>query len=87
VGLERGPLSLVNTIEELLGRKSSCSGLENQCYSHRVSAALTAGHPSIRKKLELTSPASGDRSVGIVRLWTEVTGFVLFVLHPEYGEQ
>jgi hypothetical protein len=29
VGLERGPLSLVGTTEELLGRKSSCSGLEN----------------------------------------------------------
>jgi hypothetical protein len=29
VGLKRGPLSLVNTIEELLGRKSSDSGLEN----------------------------------------------------------
>jgi hypothetical protein len=28
VGLERGPLILVSTIEELLGRKSSSSGLE-----------------------------------------------------------
>jgi hypothetical protein len=27
VGLERGPLSLVSTIEELLGRNSSGSGL------------------------------------------------------------
>jgi hypothetical protein len=30
VGLERGPLSLVRTTEELLGRKSSGSGLENR---------------------------------------------------------
>jgi hypothetical protein len=30
VGLERGPLSLVSTTEELLERKSSCSGLENE---------------------------------------------------------
>jgi hypothetical protein len=30
VGLERGPLSLVSTIEELLGRKSSASGLERE---------------------------------------------------------
>jgi hypothetical protein len=30
VGLERGPLSLVSTIEELLGRKSSGSGLETE---------------------------------------------------------
>jgi hypothetical protein len=29
VGLERGPLSPVSTIEELLERKSSGSGLEN----------------------------------------------------------
>jgi hypothetical protein len=32
VGLERGPLSLVNTIEKLLGRNSSGSGLENRKY-------------------------------------------------------
>jgi hypothetical protein len=32
VAQERGPLSLVNTIEELLGRNSSSSGLENREY-------------------------------------------------------
>jgi hypothetical protein len=32
VGLERGPVSLVITIEELLGRNSSGSGLENREY-------------------------------------------------------
>jgi hypothetical protein len=32
VSLERGPLSLVCTIEELLGRKSSGSGLESREY-------------------------------------------------------
>jgi hypothetical protein len=30
VGLERGPLTLMSTTEELLGRKSSCSGLESR---------------------------------------------------------
>jgi hypothetical protein len=35
VGLERGPLSLVSTIEELLGRKSSGSGLEIREYGRR----------------------------------------------------
>jgi hypothetical protein len=35
VGLERGPLSLVSTIEELLVRKSSGSGLENREYGRR----------------------------------------------------
>jgi hypothetical protein len=34
-GLERGPLSLVNTIEELLGRKSSGSGLGSRDYGRR----------------------------------------------------
>jgi hypothetical protein len=49
VGLERGPLSLVSTIGQLLERKSSVSGLEIRDYSHRGSAALTTRHPSIRK--------------------------------------
>jgi hypothetical protein len=35
VGLERGPLSLVSTTEELLGRNSSGSGLENRDYVRR----------------------------------------------------
>jgi hypothetical protein len=35
VGLERGLLSLVSTTEELLGRKSSGSGLENREYGRR----------------------------------------------------
>jgi hypothetical protein len=32
VGLERGPLSLVSTTEELLERKNSGSGLEGREY-------------------------------------------------------
>jgi hypothetical protein len=35
VGLERGPLSLVSTTEELLERKRSGSGLENREYFRR----------------------------------------------------
>jgi hypothetical protein len=35
VGLERGPLSLVSTTEELLDRKSSGSCLENRDYFRR----------------------------------------------------
>jgi hypothetical protein len=35
VGPERGPLSLVNTTEELLGRKISGSGLGNRNYGRR----------------------------------------------------
>jgi hypothetical protein len=35
VGLERVPLSLVSTIEELLGRNGSGSGIEDRDYSRR----------------------------------------------------
>jgi hypothetical protein len=38
VGLDRGPLSLMSTTEELLGRNSSCSGLESQEYGYRDSS-------------------------------------------------
>jgi hypothetical protein len=49
VYLERAPLSLVSSTEELLERKSSGSGLENREYGRRGSAALTKRHLSIRK--------------------------------------
>jgi hypothetical protein len=42
--LERGPLSFVRTTEELLGRKSSVSGLENRYYLPWESVALTTWH-------------------------------------------
>jgi hypothetical protein len=42
MGLERDPLSLVSTTEELPGRNSSGSGLENREYG---SVALTTRHP------------------------------------------
>jgi hypothetical protein len=38
VGLERGPLSLVSTTEELLDRKSIVSCLENREYGGRESS-------------------------------------------------
>jgi hypothetical protein len=47
VGLERGPLSLVSTTEELLGRKSSGSGLESQNTAVRIRHADYVA-PSIR---------------------------------------
>jgi hypothetical protein len=66
VGLERGALSLVSAIKQLLERKSSGSGLENRDYGRRDSLRWPSGtlYP---QKLELTSPTSGGRSVGIVR--------------------
>jgi hypothetical protein len=47
VGLEWGPLGPVSTIEELLGRKSSGSGLESREYGRRDHADHVA--PSIRQ--------------------------------------
>jgi hypothetical protein len=40
VGLERGPLSLVSTIEELLERKNSGSGLEIRDYGLGIRHAV-----------------------------------------------
>jgi hypothetical protein len=70
VGLERGLLSLVSTTEELLDRKSSGSCLENREYGCRDPSRLPRGtlYP---QKLAITSPTSGGRSVGIVRLPTQ----------------
>jgi hypothetical protein len=70
VGLERGPLSLVSTTEELLGSNSSGSSLEIREYGRRNRHADHV-EPSISKKLALTSLTNGDRLVGIVRLRTE----------------
>jgi hypothetical protein len=49
MGLERGPLNLVSTIDEILERESSGSGLGNRNYGDRGSLTLTTGHPSIRE--------------------------------------
>jgi hypothetical protein len=44
VGLERGPLRLVSTIEELFGRKNSGSGLESLRIQLNGSVTLTTWH-------------------------------------------
>jgi hypothetical protein len=66
VGLERGPLTLVSTTEELLGRKSSGSGLECREYGRRDPSRRSRG-TLYQQTLALTSPTSEGRSVGIVR--------------------
>jgi hypothetical protein len=70
VGLERGPLSLVSTTEELLGRKSRGSGLEIREYGHRYPSRLPRG-TLYQQTLALTSPTSGGRSVGVVYSQTQ----------------
>jgi hypothetical protein len=64
VDLERGPLSLV-----------SGSGLENREYGRRDPSRWPRGtlYP---QKLALTSPTSGDHSVGIIHSWTKATEFL-----------
>jgi hypothetical protein len=76
VGLERGPLSLVSTTEELLERKSSGSCLENREYGRRDPLRCPRGtlYP---QKLAITSPTSGGRSVDIVRSRTQTMEFLL----------
>jgi hypothetical protein len=81
VGLERGPLSLVSTNEELLGRKSSGSGLESREYGRRDPSRCLRD-TAYPQKLTLTSPTSGGRSVGIVRSRTKATELLLLVVPP-----
>jgi hypothetical protein len=50
VSMERGPLSLVTTIEELLGRKSIGWGLENQEYSRSDPVVLATQNPLSAKR-------------------------------------
>jgi hypothetical protein len=77
VGLERGPLSSVSTIGELLGRKSSVSGLETENTAIGTHCADQAT-PSNPQKLALTSPTSGSRSADIVCSQTKATEFVFY---------
>jgi hypothetical protein len=84
VGLKRGPLSLVSTNEELLGRKSSGSGLENRDYGRRDPLCWPRDtlYP---EKLALISPTSGVRSVGIVRLRSKGRGVKNTLLYDNSG--
>jgi hypothetical protein len=73
VSLERGPLSLVSTIEELLGRKRSGSGLESREYGSRDSHADHVA-PSI-KKFETNFAENLRTPCSIVRSWIHATEF------------
>jgi hypothetical protein len=75
VGTERGPLSLVRITEELLEWKSISSGSRKPRLTAVGIRCADHATPSISKKLALTSPTSGGRSVRIVRLRTKATEF------------
>jgi hypothetical protein len=72
---ERGPLSLVSTIEELLGRKSSGSSIENWEYD-RKDLLRWPRDTLYPQKLARISPTSCGRSVSIVLSQTQATEFV-----------
>jgi hypothetical protein len=76
VGLERGPLSLVNIIKELIEKKYIGSGIEIRDYDRRDPSRSPRGTFYLQK-LALTFPTSGGRSVGIVRSRTQTTEFSL----------
>jgi hypothetical protein len=66
VGLERGPLSLVNNLWSYLEEIVAAPGIENRSYGRRDSLRWPRDtlYPL---KLALASLTGGDRSIGIVR--------------------
>jgi hypothetical protein len=76
--LKLSPLSLVNTIEELLETKGSGFCLEIRDCGRRGICRADYASLLYPQKLALTSPMSVDRSVGIVRSRTLATEFVVF---------
>jgi hypothetical protein len=72
VDLERGPLSLVSTIEEQCGRKSSGFGLESGEYG-RGNPLLRPRDTLCPQKLALSSSRIGGPSVGILRSRNKAT--------------
>jgi hypothetical protein len=82
VGLERGPLSLVSTTEELIGRKNISCCIEIREYGRRNPSRWPRGIVC-PQKLTVTSPTSDHRSVGLVRSRTQATEFS-FLLYIQY---
>jgi hypothetical protein len=86
VGLERGSLSLVSATEELLGRKSSGSGVENREYGRRDPSRWPR-NTLYPQKFAVTFPTSGGSSVGIASSRTKATEFVFvkIIVYHQYG--
>jgi hypothetical protein len=83
VGLEWGPLSLVSTTVELLGRKISGFGLEIQEYGSRDPSRLPCGNLNAQN-LALTSPTNGSHLVGIVRSRTKAMELLLILFSSNH---
>jgi hypothetical protein len=76
VGLERGPLSLVSTIEELLLRKSSGSSLESRGYGLGIRRADYAT-PLYLQEVGTNFADKRRSSDDIVRFRTKATELLL----------
>jgi hypothetical protein len=78
VALERSPLSLVSTNDDLLDRKVVATVIENREYGRRDPSRWPRGtlYP---QKLAITSPISGGRSVGIVSSRTQTMELVKLI--------
>jgi hypothetical protein len=66
VGLELGPLSLVNNLRSYLEEILTAPGLENRSYD-RSDSLRWQRDTLYPLKLALASLTGGDRSIGIVR--------------------
>jgi hypothetical protein len=78
VGLERGSLSLVSTIEELLGRNSSGSDLEIREYGCRDASHWPCDTLYLQN-VGTNLLTSGGRSVGIVQSRTRAMESTFFI--------
>jgi hypothetical protein len=76
MGLERGPFNLVSTTEELFVGKVAAPVYKTENTAVGIRHADHVA-PSILKKLAITLPTSGGRSVGIVRSRTQTMEFSL----------
>jgi hypothetical protein len=79
VGLKRGPLSLVRITEELLEWKSSRSGSRKSRLT-AVGIRCADYVTPLSENLALTLPIGSGRSVGIVRLNTKATEYLVWSL-------
>jgi hypothetical protein len=79
VGLKRGLISLMSTIEELVERKSSGSGLESPEHGRRDPWRWPRKN-LYPQMLAVTSPTSGVLSVSVVSSRTKATEFNIMFL-------